>query len=90
VTTTETRITAIFAEVLDTELPFPDSDLIAGGVLDSLGLVTLLFEIEQVFGVRLPLESLDIETLRTVEKIADVVDQLAAAENVPLAEGHAS
>jgi acyl carrier protein len=85
---TQDRITHIFTASLDLEVPSPEADLIAGGLLDSLGLVTLLFEIEQEFGVRLPLESLDVDSLSTVQQIAAVVDELSSASHSSLAESH--
>ena len=44
------------------------------GLLDSLALVTLLFEVEQEFQVEIPLDSLDVENFRTIERIARLVD----------------
>jgi D-alanine--poly(phosphoribitol) ligase subunit 2 len=83
---TQDRIMRIFVEVLDIEVPSLDTDLIAGGLLDSLGLVTLLFEIEQEFAVRLPLEDLDVDSLRTTQHIASVVDELVGQSSVRVIE----
>jgi acyl carrier protein len=69
--------------VLNVERPSPDTDLITGGLLDSLALVTLLFEIEQEFAVQLSLESLDIEALRDVRRIAVLIDELMAGRVGP-------
>jgi acyl carrier protein len=85
---TQDRITQIFTAILDVEVPSPEADLLAGGWLDSLALVTLLFEIEQEFGVRLPLERLDIDALSTVRQIAAVVDELSSPSRSSLAESH--
>jgi acyl carrier protein len=63
----------IFEEVLGVPAPAPDMDLIEAELLDSLGLVTLLFGIEQEFGVEVPLESLEIDQLRTILSIADLL-----------------
>jgi acyl carrier protein len=71
------EIVAIFHEVLAIELPSTDVDVIDSGVLDSLALVTLLFEIEQRTGIEVPLEQLDLEDLRTVDAMAEVIDGLS-------------
>jgi acyl carrier protein len=36
----------------------------------------MLFEIEREFGVTIPLDELDVERLRTVERIAALVERL--------------
>jgi D-alanine--poly(phosphoribitol) ligase subunit 2 len=72
------RIERIFREVLIIEVPSTTTDIVAAGLLDSLALVTLLFEVEQEFAVSVPLENLDIESLRTVERIEALVERLGA------------
>jgi len=71
------RIQALFEDALSIPAPAPDVDIIARGLLDSLALVTLLFEMEVEFGVQIPLDSLEIEDFRTIDRIA----RLVAAEN---------
>jgi D-alanine--poly(phosphoribitol) ligase subunit 2 len=68
------RVQRLFVETLSMSAPAPDADLIESGVLDSLALVELLFALEREFGVTIPLEELDIDTFRTVESIAELVD----------------
>jgi len=77
------RIERIFREVLSIEVPSVTTDIIAAGLLDSLALVTLLFEVEQEFDIRVPLEELDIESLRTLERIAALVERLALERDSP-------
>lgn len=67
------RIEQIFHDVLNIDVPSPTTDVVAGGLLDSLGVVTLLFEIEHEFGVTIPLEHVDLDSLRTVNSIAEIV-----------------
>jgi acyl carrier protein len=82
------RIERIFRQVLSIEVPSVSTDLIAAGLLDSLALVTLLYEIEQEFDISVPLENLDIEGLRTVARIAALVESLASsATHQPQMEG---
>jgi D-alanine--poly(phosphoribitol) ligase subunit 2 len=64
------RLGRIFEESLSLPAPAPAQDIIETGLLDSLALVTLLFEIEQEFGLQIPLESLDIDDFRNLEGIA--------------------
>jgi acyl carrier protein len=73
----EAEISAIFREVLGIELPSTDVDVIDSGLLDSLALVTLLFEIEQRTGIEVPFETLDLEDLRTVDSMAVAVGRLS-------------
>jgi D-alanine--poly(phosphoribitol) ligase subunit 2 len=73
------QLQAIFRDVLNVVVPAPDTDLIETGLLDSLALVELLFEIEQRFGVDLALDDLDIENFRTLERLAAVVEGHDAA-----------
>ncbi len=67
------RIQRIFEESLNMAAPSPDTDIIETALLDSLGLVTLLFGIEQEFGREIPLESLEIDDFRTIETIARLI-----------------
>jgi acyl carrier protein len=67
------RIQHIFEEVLSISAPAPQTDIIEAELLDSLALVTLLFEIEQEFGLQIPLESLEIDDFRSIERIARFV-----------------
>jgi acyl carrier protein len=68
------RIQALFEDALSIPAPAPDVDIIDRGLLDSLALVTLLFEMEVEFGMQIPLDSLEIEDFRTLERIAALVD----------------
>jgi acyl carrier protein len=77
------RIDRIFREVLNLDVPSPTTDLVAAGLLDSLALVTLLFEVEREFDLSIPLEGLDIENLRTIERIAAVTERLALERDPP-------
>jgi acyl carrier protein len=70
--TTE-RVQRLFVEALNKEAPAVDTDLIEGGLLDSLALVELIFAIEREFGVTIPLEELEIDSFRSVASITDFV-----------------
>ncbi len=77
------RVERIFREALSIEVPSRTTDIIAAGLLDSLALVTLLFEVEQEFDIRVPLENLDIESLRTVERLAALAERLTLERDSP-------
>jgi len=79
VTDTERRVIRVFHDAIGVEVSAPTLDLIEAGVLDSLGLVTLLFELEREFSVVIPLE-LEIDSLRTVETLASLIERVAAEE----------
>ena len=54
-------------------VPNPDADLLDSGLLDSLGLVDLIAAIEREFGIVVNLIDLDLEDLRTVNSITELV-----------------
>lgn len=72
------ELAGIFAEVTGLEPPSPDTDLVEGGVLDSLALVELLFAIEQELGVVIPAELLDVTRFRTLASLAELVTECRA------------
>jgi acyl carrier protein len=68
------RVQRLFVETLNVEVPSPDTDLIEGGLLDSLALVELLFALEREFAVTIALENLDIDSFRSIRSIAGFVE----------------
>lgn len=73
------RVRQLVAETLNLAPPDPDTDLIESGLLDSLALVELLHALETELGVEVPLDSLEIESFRSVETIAELVAGLRSA-----------
>ena len=69
----EERIAALIRDALGVDVPSHDADLIEGGLLDSLALVSLITEIEAEFGFQLPLDDFDVEAFRSVDRIAAFV-----------------
>jgi acyl carrier protein len=67
------QLNALFLDQLSIEVPGPDADLIDTGMLDSMKLVELLVLIEQQFGIRIELEQIEIDDLRTVRGIARMI-----------------
>jgi acyl carrier protein len=58
---------------MDREVPSVDLDLLETGTLDSMSLVELLLHLEQEFGVVIDLGDVDLEQLRTVTGITQLV-----------------
>lgn len=71
------QVVELIRDVLQVEVPAPDSDLVAEGLIDSLALVSLIIEVELEFGVRLPIDEFDLSRFRSPEQIATVVAELA-------------
>jgi acyl carrier protein len=59
--------------VLNAHIGSDDTDIVETGLLDSLALVELLVGIEREFNVQVELESLDLDNLRSVRSIAQMV-----------------
>ena len=68
--TIENEVAEIFSQQLHVDVPASDSDLFETGVLDSLQLVELLFQLEQQFGVCISLDETDVENFRSIERIS--------------------
>jgi D-alanine--poly(phosphoribitol) ligase subunit 2 len=63
----------LFAEALHIEAPAPDADLLEEGILDSFQFVELLEHMEKRFDLRIDIAQVDLEDLRTLERIAELV-----------------
>ena len=77
------RILEILLQVTgdDAVLSDPDVQLFESGLLDSLGVVTLLVSFEEAFGVSISPSELDREAWATPGRlVADVEGRLATAE----------
>jgi D-alanine--poly(phosphoribitol) ligase subunit 2 len=51
-----------------------DIDLLDAGLLDSLGLVSLIAELEERMDIHIPFEELGIDDFRTIKSITGVVE----------------
>jgi D-alanine--poly(phosphoribitol) ligase subunit 2 len=67
------EIQMIFAKVLMRDVVSPTTDLLETGLLDSMGMVELLFNLEQRFGFTPNFTELDFENFRSIEKIAEMI-----------------
>lgn len=68
------EIGGLISTKLLVDVASPDEDLLTTGVLDSMTLIQLLVNLEEYFGIRIPMEELEIEDLRSIESIARLVD----------------
>jgi D-alanine--poly(phosphoribitol) ligase subunit 2 len=68
------RLGALFAESFHIEAPAPDTDLLESGLLDSFQFVELLLQLEQRFGLRIRIDDIELDDLRTLARIARLVE----------------
>jgi len=68
--TVANKVAEIFSQNLHVEVPSHDFDLFTAGILDSLQLVELLFQLEEQFGIRISLGEIDLENFRSIDCIA--------------------
>jgi D-alanine--poly(phosphoribitol) ligase subunit 2 len=68
------QIRALLLEKLSIRVQSPDVDLFETGALDSVAMVRLLFQLEEQFGLYLPMEDLGVDSFRTLSRIAETVD----------------
>lgn len=73
------RLDALFVKSFHIEVPSPDADLLDLGILNSLQFVELLLQLEQQFGLRIKIEDIDLNDLRTLAQIARLVAANGAA-----------
>jgi acyl carrier protein len=67
------RLGALFVETFHIEVPSPDTDLLEAGILDSLQFVELLVQLERRFGLRIKINDIELDDLRTLARIARLV-----------------
>jgi D-alanine--poly(phosphoribitol) ligase subunit 2 len=76
----EARIADLIRDALQVEVPAADADLIESGLLDSLAVISLITEIEAAFSFELPLDEFDIESFRSVARMAELVSAHTAGK----------
>ena len=80
------RLGAVFTESFHIEVPSPDTDLLETGILDSFQFVELLLQLEQRFNLRIKIDDIDLEDLRTIARIARLVTASGAAADSSAAQ----
>lgn len=81
------RLRATFRRHFHVELPDDDVDLLESGLLDSLQLVELLVEIESEFGRRIPIDTIELDDLRSLTRLARLVSAEASDRESVAASG---
>jgi len=84
------RVQALLSEKLFVTVDSHETDLLAAGILDSLTLVQLLMHLEEQFGLRVAVEDLEIDDLRSIHTISRLVarQQRVGAPAAELGLGH--
>lgn len=69
---TQSKVHRIFVDRLEVDVDV-DTDVIESGILDSLAFVQLLIELEQEFGVKIDVATLELDDFSSVSRIARFV-----------------
>jgi D-alanine--poly(phosphoribitol) ligase subunit 2 len=75
-------IRSVLRDHLNVLVDSPEAKLLETGLVDSIGLVELIIQLEDRFGIGLPMESLELDDLRSINTIADLITRLSS---IPLA-----
>ena len=68
-----TKIMTVLEQRSGITVPSPETDLFNTGVLDSLTFLDLMLTIENEYGIRISFESLDMQTLNSVNGICEYI-----------------
>lgn len=71
------EVDRLVSSTLLVEVGTPEDDLLATGVLDSMTLISLLVTLEEHFGIRIALDELQIDDVRSILSIARLIDALS-------------
>lgn len=73
--TIQDAVVRIFRDKLDVEVSSLETNLLETGIIDSLKFVDLVYNLEQEFGITMPIDLLEIDQFRTIADIARLVEQ---------------
>lgn len=76
------RLMALFRDKLELEVPSAETDLMEGGMMDSLTFVELVFHIEKEFGVPISIDKLELEYFRSPASIVAFLAQMRSNTTV--------
>lgn len=74
-----TEVARLMESQLGISVPSSDADLLGTGLLDSLSFVELLASLETKYGVKIDIASLELDDLRSAEKIGQFLDRAIKA-----------
>ena len=80
---THVVIGRLLREKLGLDVPTLDTDLFETGIMDSLAFVELTLQLEETFGIIIPMEKLQIEDFRSIAMMTDFIDR-----HILIQEGH--
>ncbi len=72
---TQQKLTELFARKLNLEVPSIETDLVKTGLLDSLALVELLAQLEEIFGLSISADDLELDNFRSIASITQFITQ---------------
>jgi acyl carrier protein len=64
------EVAEIFRDRLKISVPSLETDVIATGLLDSMGFVNLLAHLEERFGIHVTIETIEPDNFRSITRIA--------------------
>ena len=67
------RVARLLADTMSLEVPSVDTDLFEDGLLDSLGFVELLANLEREFGVTTSIDDMSVDNFNSIAHIAGFV-----------------
>jgi len=76
-------VVRILRDKLEVEVSSSETDLLETGMIDSLKFVDLIFNLEQEFGITMPMESLEVEQFRTIADIVLLVSRFQSPAKAP-------
>lgn len=71
---------ALFADNFHVCVPEPTADLLEEGILDSFQFVELLVQIEKRFGLSIDIAGIDLDDLRTLQRLAGLIERRRGEE----------
>lgn len=81
------EIGKIISDTLFVEIASPDDDLLANGTLDSISLIQVLLQLEARFGIRISLDELELDDVRSLSSIARLVESYEAVRETAVMAG---
>lgn len=75
-TETTAVLLTLFRNDLHIAVPSVETDLIDEGVMNSLVFANLIVRLEERFGIIVPLDSIEIDQLRSISSMASLIDSL--------------
>jgi acyl carrier protein len=72
------EIRSVLCDHLHVLVDSGDRDLLESGLVDSVGLVELILQLEDRFGISLPMEALELDDFRSLNTIADLIGRLGS------------